>query len=188
MERFEGDNKLTCDDCNEKTDSLKGIKISRLPAVITFCLFRFELDYETFQRKKLNDRFEYPLEVNLAEYLDEQSIIDNGSFSPDSTIYELKSIIIHRGSAHGGHYHAYIQDELKEGNWHLTMPEQFIAQPKPIEKKKEYDPKDFMTTEQIREMEIDKNNDNPDLSLKIDIDKKGNGNNNQTNKNKKKQN
>jgi uncharacterized UBP type Zn finger protein len=44
----------------------------------------------------------------MADYLDEETIADNGSVSPDSTIYELKSIIIHRGSAHGGHYHAYI--------------------------------------------------------------------------------
>ena len=34
-------------------------------------------------------------------------------------IYELKSIVIHRGGAYGGHYFAYIKDDIGEGNWHL---------------------------------------------------------------------
>jgi ubiquitin carboxyl-terminal hydrolase 40 len=41
----------------------------------------------------------------MADYLDDAAIENN---NPDSTIYELKSVIIHRGGAHGGHYHAYI--------------------------------------------------------------------------------
>ena len=32
-------------------------------------------------------------------------------------IYDLQAIIIHRGTANGGFYHAYIQDTLEEGNW-----------------------------------------------------------------------
>ena len=32
--------------------------------------------------------------------------------SNDELIYELKSIVIHRGGAHGGHYYAYIKDDL----------------------------------------------------------------------------
>ena len=38
---------------------------------------------------------------------------------PGEFVYELKSIVIHWGSAYGGHYFAYIQDDLKQGNWHL---------------------------------------------------------------------
>ena len=106
---------------------------------MTFCLYRFELDYNTFERKKVNDRFEYPLEVNMADYLDAEAFETD-----ESTIYELKSIIIHRGGAYGGHYHAFIQDELKEGNWFLEMPAEFKAEPKVIEKKT-FNPKDHMT-------------------------------------------
>ena len=46
-----GDNKVTCESevCQgTKTDSRKGIKIAKLPPVLTFCLNRFELDYETW--------------------------------------------------------------------------------------------------------------------------------------------
>ena len=31
---------------------------------------------------------------------------------PDELMYELKSIVIHRGGAYGGHYFAYIKDAL----------------------------------------------------------------------------
>ena len=34
------------------------------------------------------------------------------SLSPEEFKYELKSIVIHRGGAHGGHYYAYIKDDL----------------------------------------------------------------------------
>lgn len=60
--------------------------------------------------------------------------------------YELKSIIIHRGGAFGGHYHAYLKDDFNEGNWYLKMPEQFESEAKTVEKVK-YDPKKFMTEE-----------------------------------------
>ena len=54
-----------------KTESTRGLCISKLPPVLTLNLFRIELDYETWQRKKINDRFEYPLELDLRSYLDE---------------------------------------------------------------------------------------------------------------------
>lgn len=63
---------------------------------------------------KINDRFEYPVELNMADYLDPEAFED-----PENMVYELKSIIIHRGGAYGGHYHAYIHDELKDGEWDL---------------------------------------------------------------------
>lgn len=31
--------------------------------------------------------------------------------------YDLFSVVIHKGAAHGGHYHAYIQDVDALGNW-----------------------------------------------------------------------
>merc|ERR1712091_584884 len=70
-ELFNGDNQLTCDNCNEKTDSAKYVRFSRLPPILTFSLNRFELDYQTWQRKKVNQRFEFPLEVDLYKYTKE---------------------------------------------------------------------------------------------------------------------
>jgi ubiquitin carboxyl-terminal hydrolase 40 len=90
---------------------------------------------------KVNDRFEYPLELDLSAHLDPESVE-----LPENCIYELKSVIIHRGGAYGGHYHAYIQDELGEGSWHLEMPAEFKKEPEVVNKKV-FNPKDHMTEE-----------------------------------------
>jgi ubiquitin C-terminal hydrolase len=70
---------------------------------LTLSLNRFEFDYDTMARKKVNDKFAYPLELNLADYLDAEAIEE-----PENTHYELKAILIHSGGAFGGHYHAYV--------------------------------------------------------------------------------
>jgi hypothetical protein len=36
-----------------------------------------------------------------------------------SNLYQLFAVIMHRGSAHSGHYFAYIRDSLEEGQWEL---------------------------------------------------------------------
>lgn len=42
--------------------------------------------------------------------------------SPDSEheIYQLSAVIMHRGSAHSGHYFAYIRDSEKQGVWQVS--------------------------------------------------------------------
>jgi ubiquitin carboxyl-terminal hydrolase 40 len=65
----------------------------------------------------VNDKFSYPLEINMAKYLSDDIPKQEGEY-----IYELKSIIIHRGGAFGGHYFAYIKDDLEEGHWDLEFP------------------------------------------------------------------
>jgi ubiquitin carboxyl-terminal hydrolase 40 len=131
-EMFNGDNQLTCDKCEEKTDSAKYLRIARLPPVLTFSLKRFDLDYATWTRKKVNQRFEFPLEVDMYKYTKEAE--EGKEVDSELTTYELKSIIIHRGGAYGGHYHAYIKDSLKEGCWDLKMPEEFEKDPTSQEK------------------------------------------------------
>ena len=155
-----GDNKVTCDSevcMGQKTDSRRGIQIAKLPPVLTFCLNRFELDYQTWERKKLNDRFEYPLELDMSMYLTEEL---KGKIGPNDTQYELKSIVIHRGGAYGGHYWSYIKDDLQEGNWHLQKVTEYDDEPTEIKRKK-FDQTEFMTDEQKKELADEKNKNNP---------------------------
>jgi len=37
---------------------------------LTFCLNRLEMDYTTWERKKINDKFEYPLELDMSKFAD----------------------------------------------------------------------------------------------------------------------
>jgi ubiquitin C-terminal hydrolase len=71
FEILDGDNKLTCesDVCKgKKSGCKKGMEIAKLPPVLTLNLYRFELDYETWTRKKLEDKFEFPLEIDMSKY------------------------------------------------------------------------------------------------------------------------
>ena len=61
---------VECETCQKKTTQLKCPKISKFPPVLTFCLNRLEMDYTTWERKKINDKFEYPLELDLSKYAD----------------------------------------------------------------------------------------------------------------------
>ena len=133
FEELEG---VECEVCNTKTTQFKGPRISRLPPVLTFCLNRIELDYETWERKKINDPFEYPMELDMRNYVDQD--LDAASSQqiqdPDLCIYELKSIVIHRGGPYGGHYHAFIRDDLEDGNWDIEVPDQYQAEPTEVKK------------------------------------------------------
>ena len=165
FDKLDGDNKLFCESCNEKTDTLKGYRIQKLPPILTIDLNRFDFDYTTFQRVKVNDRFEYPLELDLSAHLDAEAVE-----LPENCIYELKSVIIHRGGAYGGHYHAFIQDELGEGNWHLDMPAEFKKDPEVVHKKA-FNPKEHMTEAQIKAAEDVANQPEKPLTLNADAEK-----------------
>ena len=109
-----GANQYRCEKCNnEYRDAEKYTQLRTLPPILTFSLLRFAYDLRTFQRYKETSRFEFPFEIDLSEFLDESVALQ----SPDLAIYDLYSVIIHSGSAHGGHYHAYIKDVDSLGNW-----------------------------------------------------------------------
>lgn len=194
-----GDNKYHCENCAEKTDAKKGMKLKKIPYVLALQLKRFDLDYSTMQRKKINDRVSFPLEIDLFEVLyakegekvDEERLMQGeqglegeggldgkngfagergmsevvtqgkvdlkedenfirsdrdlrggiGGFKGSSgdvdlegaaerrgvgcgngendgnMVYELFSIMVHSGSALGGHYLAYIRS-FETGNWY----------------------------------------------------------------------
>jgi Ubiquitin carboxyl-terminal hydrolase len=40
----------------------------------------------------------------------------------DGNLYDLFSVVIHKGNAYSGHYHAYIRDCLNEGQWCAPIP------------------------------------------------------------------
>ena len=115
-EEIEG---VNCDICETQTTKTKGPMLSRCPPVLTFSLNRIKHDFVTWDRIKVNDRFEYPLELDVSKYLEPTPEAQAQKEDPDLVNYELKAIVIHRGGPYGGHYHAYIRDDLKVGVWNL---------------------------------------------------------------------
>ncbi|XP_040166058.1 ubiquitin carboxyl-terminal hydrolase 47 [Anopheles arabiensis] len=208
-------NQYFCDTCNKKCDAHKGLKFTKFPYILTLHLKRFDFDYQSFHRIKLNDKVTFPELLNLNHFVsstptlttstiaaaaaaaaaaasttngtangngpmmmetaenfmksDECSTTDSGSAleedsfqnggtsvssttttpndqfmaqdddegidmdlttngdsksspvnnsfnAPGPYKYELFAIMIHAGSASGGHYYAYIKD-FKSGRW-----------------------------------------------------------------------
>lgn len=201
-EILEGNNQYHCETCDKKCDAHKGLKFTKFPYILTLHLKRFDFDYQTFHRIKLNDKVTFPQSLNLnnlvnmvpqsqmhdckcmttvlpestngngatamhmetaenfmktydecsttdsGSALEEDSAFQNGTSvssttttpndqfmtqeddegidmelngdskspsvsnfnAPGPYVYDLFAIMIHSGSASGGHYYAYIKD------------------------------------------------------------------------------
>jgi len=115
----------------------KRTSIKTPPQHLILHLKRFEFDYETMQNSKLNDRFEFPRELDLWEFSaagrpdkvvrpeakegegkEEEAVLavpeDRDDFK-----YELAGVVIHSGTANAGHYYSFIRERLggKLGRW-----------------------------------------------------------------------
>ncbi|KZC08270.1 PREDICTED: ubiquitin carboxyl-terminal hydrolase 47 [Dufourea novaeangliae] len=201
-ETLEGSNQYHCEKCNKKCDAHKGLKFTKFPYLLTLHLKRFDFDFKTFHRVKLNDKVTFPNILNLNPFIlsttnqefsvseetvssvkcDDSSTTDSGTLDHDFNLceyslpnsncsrnhdlddddegvdvlindsstsnctehnheneknrssdavkgpynYELFSIMIHSGSASGGHYYAYIKD-FRTQEW-LCFNDQNVTQ------------------------------------------------------------
>jgi ubiquitin C-terminal hydrolase len=67
-------NQYFCNNCNSKQDALKGLKFKKLPYILVVQLKRFDLDYETMQRIKLNDKVTFPTILNANPFVGDPKI------------------------------------------------------------------------------------------------------------------
>ena len=70
-EMLEGDNAYYCEKCEKKRDTLKRCTIKRLPNVLFIELKRFEFDFDTMSKTKLNDYCEFPMDLDMTKYSQE---------------------------------------------------------------------------------------------------------------------
>ncbi|KAG0501915.1 hypothetical protein HPP92_001987 [Vanilla planifolia] len=111
VERLEGDNKYHAEHFGLQ-DAKKGVLFIDFPPVLQLQLKRFEYDFMRDTMVKINDRYEFPLRLDLDR--------DNGKYlSPDAdrsvrNLYTLHSVLVHSGGVHGGHYYAFIRPTLSD--------------------------------------------------------------------------
>ncbi|XP_072978196.1 ubiquitin C-terminal hydrolase 12 isoform X1 [Typha angustifolia] len=111
VERLEGDNKYHAEQYGLQ-DAKKGVLFIDFPPVLQLQLKRFEYDFMRDTMVKINDRYEFPLQLDLDR--------DNGKYlSPDAdrrvrNLYTLHSVLVHSGGVHGGHYYAFIRPTLSD--------------------------------------------------------------------------
>ncbi|EFA79650.1 peptidase C19 family protein [Heterostelium album PN500] len=124
-EVLDGDNKYSCDDCNEKVKANFGAKLGQLPPILVLPLRRFDFDYQRGSRVKITSQFEFPMELDMTPYTSDYSLHEKNPDTvpkPDEQLYELFAVLIHSGGAYGGHYHAYIKDITKQGVIEINQP------------------------------------------------------------------
>ncbi|KAL7538524.1 hypothetical protein ACHAWF_006115 [Thalassiosira exigua] len=125
----------------EKVDAQKGSSLVRdgLPSLLQLHLKRFKYDWETGETSKINDRCSFPLELDLSEIMS-----DEHAGEIDDVIYDLQSIVIHKGeygsgeslstSPHPsgfcitvpishvgklvGHYYSYARPDIRQDKWY----------------------------------------------------------------------
>ncbi|EJD52931.1 cysteine proteinase [Auricularia subglabra TFB-10046 SS5] len=104
VETLDGDNKYQAEGYGLQ-DAKKGIVFQSFPPVLHLQLKRFEYDMQRDTMVKINDRFEFPFEIDLEEFLDESS--DRSQ----PWVYRLTGVLVHSGDLHGGHYFALIKPD-----------------------------------------------------------------------------
>ncbi|CAA2943437.1 ubiquitin carboxyl-terminal hydrolase 12-like [Olea europaea subsp. europaea] len=108
-ECLKGDNKYHAGSYGLQ-DAKKGLLFIDLPPILPIHLKRFEYDFIRDTMVKLNDYFEFPLELDLD--------IEGGKYllpeagRGDKNLYTLHSVLVHSGGVHGGHYSAFIRPNL----------------------------------------------------------------------------
>lgn len=145
-ETLEGSNAYQCDHCESKVTAIRRVCIKYLPNTLFISLRRFEFDYDTMRRLKLNDYCEFPLDLDMKDFTQEgierlellkekqeafisgkefNKAIPEMKFNDDYYQFRLRGIIIHLGSADRGHYYSYIRDKDQWYEFNDTVVRRF---------------------------------------------------------------
>eukprot|EP01006_Ploeotia_vitrea_P038009 TRINITY_DN66192_c8_g1_i3.p1 TRINITY_DN66192_c8_g1~~TRINITY_DN66192_c8_g1_i3.p1 ORF type:complete len:1232 (+),score=694.70 TRINITY_DN66192_c8_g1_i3:155-3850(+) len=118
-EMLVGDNQWRCSGCNEKVDAEKGLKFTSLPKVLTVHLKRFVYDFNKNGRVKVNSTLRFDETLDMSQLVnpsgdDDQDDKGNNNNKDNnkpktSLRYVLFAVLMHSGTAMGGHYFAYIR-------------------------------------------------------------------------------
>ncbi|KAF7727221.1 hypothetical protein EC973_007919 [Apophysomyces ossiformis] len=108
-ETLEGDNKYMAEGYGLQ-DAKKGVIFESFPPVLHLQLKRFEYDFMRDTMVKINDRHEFPLEIDLEPFLSETA----DRSQPHK--YLLHGVLVHSGDLSGGHYFAFVKP-TKDGRW-----------------------------------------------------------------------
>eukprot|EP00003_Mantamonas_plastica_P016438 TRINITY_DN2740_c0_g1_i3.p1 TRINITY_DN2740_c0_g1~~TRINITY_DN2740_c0_g1_i3.p1 ORF type:complete len:507 (+),score=164.71 TRINITY_DN2740_c0_g1_i3:502-2022(+) len=68
-----GDNQYTCGGCNKKVDAKKGMRLHSLPYILSLQMKRFDFNYQTMQRIKINTECKFPRVLDMNVYLNSEA-------------------------------------------------------------------------------------------------------------------
>jgi len=98
-----------------KVDAHKGssLQLAGLPSLLQLHLKRFKYDWDSGETSKINDCCSFPRELDLSDIVEDAS-----SGAEDDTIYDLQSIVIHKGEYGSGHYYSYVRPDVNNDRWY----------------------------------------------------------------------
>jgi hypothetical protein len=115
------ENKYWCDRCSKKVAALKRCCLhdERLPSCLILHLKRLEFDFDSMRKVKVNSFFSFP--YRAGDYLNVEPFTQSGLARAEAAAqgkpvppavhrpegfyeYELVAVLVHGGSAEGGHY------------------------------------------------------------------------------------
>ncbi|KAJ6229109.1 ubiquitin carboxyl-terminal hydrolase [Anaeramoeba flamelloides] len=108
-EMLEGENQYYCVSCGKKVDATKRQIIKKMPKNLIVHLKRYDFDYNTFQRIKLNSYFEFPLETNLKKF----TLQNENQNQNENLNFTLHGIIVHKGTVNAGQNYSIINTKEK---------------------------------------------------------------------------
>ena len=111
VETLEGDNKYDAGEPYKLQDARKGIIFESFPPVLHLQLIRFEYDINRNAMMKVNDRHEFPEEIDLSPYL------SSDADRSESWVYQLHGVLVHSGDFNAGHYYAFLKP-TKDGHFY----------------------------------------------------------------------
>ena len=112
VETLDGQNQYKHDD-HGLQDARKGVLFDDFPPVLQLQLKRFEYDVVRDAMVKINDRYAFPVELDL-DVGDGKYLSKNADRSVRNA-YRLHSVLVHSGGVHGGHYYAFIRPDAATG-------------------------------------------------------------------------
>ncbi|PIA45984.1 hypothetical protein AQUCO_01600327v1, partial [Aquilegia coerulea] len=117
-EKLGSDQKLYCQHCQVRQDSLKQMSIKRLPSVLCFHIKRFEHSWIKKMSRKIDKYLQFPFSLDMTPYLS-SSIVRNrfgnrifafeGDEADISTEFEVFAVVTHSGNLESGHYVTYLR-------------------------------------------------------------------------------
>jgi ubiquitin carboxyl-terminal hydrolase 22/27/51 len=142
LERFTTREKLsgdyTCPSCEEKQSATKQFSIKSLPPFLPIHLKRF--DYSKSASSKIETRVSFPMKLDLFPYTTQYksgqtkasklngppNANHNMNTPANSHMYELASVIVHKGKMDSGHYVSYSREE---NEWFLFDDSKVVLVP-----------------------------------------------------------
>ncbi|KAG6522213.1 hypothetical protein ZIOFF_019351 [Zingiber officinale] len=129
-EKLGADQKLFCQQCQVRQESLKQMSISKIPLVTCFHIKRFEHSLTRKTSRKVDQYLDFPFSLDLAPYLSSSilsarygnRVLASEDYDSDSDAsvesvsnLELFAVVTHSGNLDAGHYLTYLR---LSGQWY----------------------------------------------------------------------